>query len=72
MTVIVAASLVLGAGTASGRDANTTVAITQFGFVPESVAVQAGDTVVWENRETVPHRVVADDGSFVSPMLGPG
>jgi plastocyanin len=72
--VIVAAFLALAGAwpASSGITATTTVTITQAGFLPESVAVTSGDTVVWQNFETVSHQVVADDGAFTSPVLGPG
>jgi plastocyanin len=48
-----------------------TVAITRAGFVPATVAIEPGDTVMWRNAHTVRHSVVADRGQFVSPLLRP-
>jgi plastocyanin len=72
--ILVATFLALaGAGAGnSGTTRTTTITITQFGFLPQSVEIAPGDTVVWRNFETVTHQVVADDGSFLSPVLSAG
>lgn len=49
-----------------------TIQILSTGFSPASPTIAAGDTVVWKNSDTAKHQVVADDGSFQSPLLGPG
>ena len=36
---------------------------------PQTATVSAGDTVTWHNADTADHQVVADDGSFASPVL---
>jgi plastocyanin len=46
-----------------------TVEIKSFSFQPASIAVPAGGTVTWINRDTVAHTVTADDGSFNSPRI---
>ena len=46
-----------------------TVQVTKNGFTPQSATVNAGDTVTWHNADTADHQVVADDGSFASPVL---
>jgi plastocyanin len=35
-------------------------------FTPASVTIRVGDTVTWQNQESVTHNVAADDGSFTS------
>jgi plastocyanin len=47
------------------------VSATQVGFQPKTVSVAAGATVTWTNRDTTGgmHQIVADDGSFSSPIL---
>jgi plastocyanin len=60
-----AAVAVAGAATVS-------VAIVRDGFRPAARTVQAGDTVTWTNRDTVSHQVVADNGTFASPVMPPG
>jgi len=41
--------------------------ITDFGFDPIQLSVNAGDTVTW----TMPHAVTADDDSFDSGLINP-
>jgi len=36
------------------------------------VRIKTGDTVKWVNVDTHNHQVVSNNGSFVSPILGPG
>lgn len=49
-----------------------TVAIAADGFQPATIAVPANGLITWKNEDTKPHQVVADDGSFSSPVLQPG
>jgi plastocyanin len=49
-----------------------TVQITRAGFTPKDTSAQLGDTVAWHNADTADHQVVADDGSFASPVLKSG
>jgi plastocyanin len=41
-------------------------------FLPQTVTVQPGDTVVWTNYGSVGHTVAADSGMFMSNTLNPG
>lgn len=52
----------LGAVTAQAQT-NHTVRVVNNRFVPDDLAIQAGDSVTWTN-EGMNHNVVADDGSF--------
>jgi plastocyanin len=69
LLLALAATLVVAA--ASGA-ATQTVQIVKSGFTPASATVSAGDTVTWKNSDSVNHQVVANDGSFASPVLQPG
>lgn len=51
--------------------ATRTVQITKNGFTPATFTIAAGDTVTWRNADTKNHQVVADNGSFASPVLAP-
>ncbi|MGH2935927.1 MAG: hypothetical protein ACRDL2_15640 [Gaiellaceae bacterium] len=62
---LLAAALVAVAAAASTQ----TVQITKNGFTPKTVTINTGDTVTWHNADTADHQVVADDGSFASPVL---
>ena len=39
-----------------------TVTMSQFQFAPRVLHAAVGDTVVWENRDIVPHTARADNG----------
>jgi plastocyanin len=54
---------------AAGIAATSTILIKSTGFSPSSITVNHGDTVVFKNTDKVDHQVVADDGSFASPIL---
>jgi plastocyanin len=56
----------------SGSTATTIqVSITRVGFVPATVTVKTGDTVVWTNADTRNRQVVSEDAGFASPVLRP-
>jgi len=63
------ATLVVAA--ASGA-ATKTVQVTSSGFTPTATTVSVGDSVTWHNADNENHQVVANDGSFASPVLKPG
>jgi plastocyanin len=52
--------------------ATTTVSIKSTGFNPATVSLNHGDAVTWKNNDKTNHQVVANDGSFASPIIGPG
>lgn len=57
----------------SDSTATITVSITANGFQPNSVSLRVGDTVMWRNADSKPHRVVSDTNAFpASPTLAPG
>jgi plastocyanin len=68
LSVIVAAL----SGAAPALAKNAAVGITSVGFSPPVVTIQNGDRVVWTNKDSSSHQIVADDGSFKSPVIQPG
>ena len=63
----------LAVGAAPAAPASTaTVQIKRSSFLPSTVTIKTGDTVRWVNSDTHNHQVVSNNGSFVSPILGPG
>ena len=56
---------------ASAGGATKTVQVTKAGFTPTATTVTVGDTVTWHNADAANHQVVANDGSFASPILKP-
>ena len=69
MLATAAASLAL---VATAGAATIGVQIKSTGFSPGSVSLTHGDAVTWKNVDKVDHQVVADDGSFASPILHAG
>jgi plastocyanin len=66
-TVIVC---VIGAAADERRAPKThTVTIENFRFQPESLTVARGDTVVWINKDVVPHTATAKGGAFDSQVI---
>jgi plastocyanin len=57
---------------APASTATTTVQIKRSGFVPATVTINQDDAVTWTNVDTINHQVVANGGSFASPILTPG
>lgn len=49
-----------------------TVVIHNFAFQPAELMVNAGDAIVWTNKDIVSHTVTAADGSFDSDEIKPG
>jgi plastocyanin len=49
--------------TTSSVSANT-ILIKNFAFDPASITVKAGSTVRWENKDSVPHRILFADGTY--------
>jgi plastocyanin len=48
------------------------IGIWNNGFAPGLVTTTIGTTETWYNADRYKHQVVADDGSFTSPVLAPG
>jgi plastocyanin len=69
--LIVATVAALGLA-APAHAATVHIQIKSTGFVPKTVTVNHGDTVSWKNVDTKSHQVVANDGSFASPIVGAG
>src|SRR5690606_17213581 len=48
------------------------VEITAFAFQPDTVRASLGDTIVWVNRDAVPHTATAREGAWDSGSLNTG
>src|SRR5213083_658499 len=71
--LLAVAALAVGASPAMpASTATVTVQIKRLSFVPTTAKIKTGDTVRWVNADTQNHQVVSNNGSFVSPILGPG
>jgi len=63
-----------GSGTSAGQNA---VKISNFAFVPQSIAIKAGESVTWTNEDSVQHQIAADPGqpdivNLSSPSMNNG
>lgn len=65
----IAAALLLGAAASSALAAEAEVAIEDFAFHPDKITVKAGTTIVFRNRDDVPHIVAAAGDEFRSESL---
>jgi plastocyanin len=54
---------------AAGAAATSTILIKSTAFSPASITINHGDRLNFKNTDKVDHQVVADDGSFASPIL---
>src|SRR5262245_34440038 len=70
LPVASALALVLAAPASSA--ATVTVSIKSTGFTPKTVNINQDDSVTWTNNDTINHQIVANNGTFASPILGPG
>jgi plastocyanin len=69
--ILLAAVATLALAPVAGAETKT-VQVARSGFSPASSKITVGDTVTFRNADTRNHQVVADDGSFASPVLSPG
>ena len=60
------------AGAANAAPRVHTVLIEGMRFQPEGLTVAAGDTVVWINRDMVPHTATSASARFDSHEIAPG
>jgi len=67
--VAICLAVLPAAGLAAGKI--HTVRIEGMKFVPERLEVAAGDTVVWTNKDLVPHTVTASAARVESGVLAP-
>ena len=74
MPALAAALLLLPMGAAQAQAAGATHRVTIEGmkFVPERVEVAAGDTIVWTNKDFLPHTVTAAAAKVESGDLAEG
>ena len=66
------AALVVAASGGAAAKATRTVQVTAGGFTPAAITVSVGDSVTWHNADNANHQVVANNGTFASPVLKPG
>jgi plastocyanin len=70
---VIAATVAALLATTPALAATETVTIDNYTFTPATLSVHAGDTVVWTNKDSIPHTATALDGkSFDSGAIDPG
>jgi plastocyanin len=72
LTLLLVAALGLAGRRAAAADANPPAAevkIDNFSFTPQEIKVKAGTTVIWTNRDDIPHTVTSTDLIFKSKTL---
>jgi plastocyanin len=71
-TVMTAMLLLAGTPSVTANDqpsaASVDVKIDNFSFGPQTLTVSVGTTVVWTNRDDIPHTVVSTEGVFKSKV----
>jgi plastocyanin len=71
-TTVMIAMMLLGTPSVAANDqpsgASADVKIDNFSFGPQTLTVFVGTTVVWTNRDDIPHTVVSTDGVFKSKV----
>lgn len=71
LLITFAAAVALAPLSSGSTAATIQVSITRVGFVPATVTINRGDTVVWTNADTRNRQVVSQDAGFASPVLRP-
>ena len=64
-----------GGSEAPAGKADVTVNMKDIKFMPANVTVKTGGTILWMNKDSVPHNVTKEDGpgpDFASDTLDPG
>jgi plastocyanin len=67
-----AAALALAGAPAPAAAATHTVVMEGFTFKPQTLEVKSGDTVLWVNRDILPHTATATANAFDSKTIKPG
>ena len=60
------------AGSDRPKPRTHTVAMEDMRFQPEALTVAPGDTIIWVNKDVVPHSATSDAGSFDSKDIQAG
>lgn len=71
-TLAAALAAVVLAAPARAAPAVHTVVIDGMRFIPQTLEVKTGDTVIWRNKDPFPHNVVAPGGVLASPDIAAG
>ena len=71
--ILASAVLATTFSTAPALAATETVTISNYTFIPATLTVHPGDTVIWTNQDSIPHTATSIDGkTFDSGAIDPG
>lgn len=59
-------------GCASPKAALHEIAIKEFQYLPASLSVRTGDTIIWKNQDIVPHTATSETAALSSGSIDPG
>ena len=68
MAVLAAGTMLAG----GAKPVTHTVTIDATRYQPARLTVHVGDTVVWVNKDLIPHTATAKGGAFDSKVVAPG
>jgi plastocyanin len=68
MALLLAGSPIVAAADQSSA-ATAAVKIDNFSFGPQTLTVPVGATVIWTNRDDIPHTAVSTEGAFKSKVM---
>ena len=72
-TTIASALLATMINAAPSLAATIAVTISNYTFIPATISVHPGDTVIWTNQDSIPHTATSIDGkTFDSGAIDPG
>jgi plastocyanin len=72
LAAVAALALTVTGASQPASTATKAVNITATGFSPKTVTISTTTVVKWTNKDTKNHQIVANNGSFASPTIGPG
>lgn len=47
----------------SSESIQNEILIQNFAFSPDTITINKGETIVWSNKDSAPHKIVSDSGS---------
>jgi plastocyanin len=70
--VLLAVAAACGSSPTMPTPTSVNATIVNGGFTPNAISISVGSSVMWTNKDSVAHSIVADDGAFNSGTINPG
>jgi plastocyanin len=67
--ILAAGAILIGPSVPAARAAETEVTVDNFSFHPDKLTVKSGTTIVFRNRDDIPHTIASAGGAFHSGAL---